>query len=115
MGYHASPVTDTTENSSSPLDHHVERSSTTEGLPVAPSMGPAIEAAGTASQAALVDGRTVMITFICIGLAAVTAVVAQALVRLIFFVTNLSFYGRLSFTRRRRGSITSGWASSSSR
>jgi H+/Cl- antiporter ClcA len=60
-------------------------------------MGPAIEAAGMASQAALVDGRTVLITLVCVALAGVAAVVAQVLVGLIFLVTNVSFYGRFSF------------------
>jgi chloride channel protein, CIC family len=80
----------------SPLTHHVERSSTTEGLPVAPSMGPAMEAAAVSSQAALMDARAVLICAICIVLAIVAACVAQVLVHLIAFFTNLFFYGRLS-------------------
>ena len=77
--------------------HPVERSSTTEGLPVAPSMGPAMEVAQMSGQAALVDRRAVMIAFVCMALAAAAALVAQGLVRLIAFITNLSFYGRASF------------------
>ena len=80
----------------SPLTHHVERSSTTEGLPVAPSMGPAMEAVAVSSQAALMDARAVLICAICIVLAIVAACVAQVLVHLIAFFTNLFFYGRLS-------------------
>jgi hypothetical protein len=94
-------------------DHQVERSSTTEGLPVAPSMGPAMEAAEMGSQAALVDERAAVISTVCVGLAVAAALVAQGLVRLIALVTNLSFYGRLSFRPWIRGSIiwASGWCS----
>src|SRR6478735_12769138 len=80
-----------------PLGHHVERSSTTEGLPVAPSMGPSIEAVEMPSQVALVDRRLGVIVSLCVALAAVAAVVAQGLVRLIALITNLSFHGRFSF------------------
>ncbi|MGB7160542.1 MAG: chloride channel protein [Tepidisphaeraceae bacterium] len=81
----------------SPLAHHVERSSTTEGLPIAPSMGPAMEVAAVSSQLALMDGRAVLICAICVALAVAAAFVAQLLVHLIAFFTNLFFYGRLSF------------------
>jgi len=84
-------------NSEDHVDHQVERSSTTEGLPVAPSMGPAMEVAEVAGQAALVDGRAVLIAAVCVGLAVAAALVAQGLVRLIALITNLSFYGRVSF------------------
>jgi hypothetical protein len=60
-------------------------------------MGPAMEAAEMSGQAALVDGRAVLISALCVLLAAAAALVAQGLVRLIALVTNLSFYGRLSF------------------
>lgn len=78
-------------------DHEVERASTTEGLPVAPSMGPALEAAAVPARSTVVDRRVVVICGLCIALAVVAAFVAQALVHLIGFVTNLAFYGRLSF------------------
>src|SRR6476660_2342235 len=92
--------TDPHPDRGSASDHparQVERSSTTEGLPVAPSMGPAMEVAEMAGQAALVDRRAVVIAAVCIVLAAAAALVAQGLVRLIAFITNLSFYGRASF------------------
>ena len=78
-------------------------------------MSPAIEAAA-ASQAALVDGRTVLITLVCVALAGVAAVVAQVLVRLIFFFTNVSFYGRFSFAEAMPwdNRLASAWSSSRS-
>ena len=60
-------------------------------------MGLAMEVAAVPSQLALVDRRAVLLCAICIVLAAVAALVAQALVRLIALFTNLFFYGRLSF------------------
>src|SRR3954463_15272551 len=83
-------------SSDSPARHHVERSSTTEGLPVAPSMGPSIEAVEMPSQAALVDRRLGLIVVLCVALAAVAAVVAQGLMWLIALITNLSFHGKFS-------------------
>ena len=60
-------------------------------------MGPAMEVAAVSGQLALMDRRAVLVCFICIALAVVAAVVAQGLVHLIAFFTNLCFYGRLSF------------------
>ena len=78
-------------------DHEVERASTTEGLPVSPSMGPALEAADVPMRSGLVDRRTVYICLLCIVLAVVAALTAQVLVRLIVLITNISFYGKPSF------------------
>ncbi len=77
--------------------HHVERASTTEGLPIAPSMGPAIVAADVSRQSGLMDRRTAFISLICVVLAILAALAAQALVHLIALFTNLFFYGRVSF------------------
>jgi H+/Cl- antiporter ClcA len=82
-------------------DHEVERASTTEGLPVSPSMGPALEAADVPMRTGLVDRRTVYICLLCIVLAVVAALTAQVLVRLIVLITNLSFYGRFSLEHLR--------------
>jgi H+/Cl- antiporter ClcA/predicted transcriptional regulator len=81
------------------IDHEAERASTTEGLPVAPSMGPAMAVADVPSQLALVDERVVLLCVICVALAVVAAFVAEGLVHLIALFTNLSFYGRFSFRR----------------
>ena len=78
------------------MDHEAFASSTTEGLAVAPGMGPALEAARVPVVQTLVDARVVRLSACAAALGAVTGVVAQLLVRLIGFVTNLAFYGRLS-------------------
>jgi CIC family chloride channel protein len=75
----------------------VSESSTTEGLPVAPSMAPAIHIAQVPRHPTLVDSRVLFISGICIGVGALVAFVAQALTHLIYFFTNLCFYGKLSF------------------
>jgi H+/Cl- antiporter ClcA len=69
---------------------------TTEGLPIAPSLGPALVEARVPPERALVDARVVFICALSIVIAAAAGVVAQALTRLIGLVTNLAFYGRLS-------------------
>ncbi len=77
--------------------HEVEKASTTEGLPVAPSMGLTVEAAHIPTRAALVDRRVAVISIISILVALAAGVIAQGLIRLIGFITNVSFYGRFSF------------------
>ncbi len=68
----------------------------TEGLPIAPSLGPALREARVPTERALVDGRIVFICGLSIVLGAAAGGVAQVLTRLIGLVTNLSFYGRFS-------------------
>ena len=58
----------------------VENASTTEGLPVSPSMGPALELTGVPPRSSLVDARVVYLCFISIGLALLAAVIAEVLV-----------------------------------
>ena len=70
--------------------------STTEGLPISPSLEPVLEVADIPPRASLVDGRTVFLCGISILLAAAAALVAQVLVRLIGLITNISFFGRVS-------------------
>jgi len=69
---------------------------TTEGLPVAPSLGPSLSEARVPPERALVDGRVVYICVLSILIAGAAGFVAQALTRLIGLVTNLSFYGTIS-------------------
>ena len=76
--------------------HDVEGSSTTDGLPVAPSLGPTLEAARVPPHSALVDRRVVFVSALALALGLAAALVAQGLTRLIGLVTNLAFYGRLS-------------------
>ncbi len=84
-------------------EHRVEDASTTDGLPVAVSMGEALEAAHVPRRAALVDGRTVVICGLAVVLAIIAGVVAQVLQRLIFLVTNISFHGAWSMAPAEPG------------
>ena len=77
-------------------DHDVEDASTTEGLPVAPSLGPTLEAARVSPHATLVDRRVLFISALAVVIALASGLVAQVLTRLIGLVTNLAFYGRIS-------------------
>jgi H+/Cl- antiporter ClcA len=76
-------------------DREVERSSTTDGLPVA-GLEPALEAEHVPTRPSLVDARVVFLCVLSIALALAAGVVAWALMRLIGWVTNVSFYGRWS-------------------
>jgi chloride channel protein, CIC family len=75
----------------------VERGATTEGVPVAPSLASSIEAARVPVDRAVVDKRVVILCGWAILLALLTGAIAQALMRIIYCVTNLAFYGRPSF------------------
>jgi CIC family chloride channel protein len=73
-----------------------EDGATTEGLPIAPSLGPSLANARTPIETSLLEPRTIAISAWAILLALVTGVIAQLLIRIIGLVTNISFYGRLS-------------------
>src|SRR5436190_1238594 len=77
--------------------HDVECASTTEGLPVSPSLGPTLARAAVPAETTLVDLRVVFISLLAIVIAIIAGHVAQALMHLIAFVTHLSFFGRISF------------------
>jgi H+/Cl- antiporter ClcA/CBS domain-containing protein len=70
--------------------------STTQGLPVAPSMAPALEAIKAPHQAEALQRRTLVICGLSVALAAAAAVAAQALTFLISLITNLAFFQRVS-------------------
>ncbi len=76
--------------------HEVEKSSTTEGLPVAPSMLAGLEAVGATRQAAAINARVIGITGIACAIAVAAALIAQLLTRMIGLITNLAFYGRVA-------------------
>ncbi len=79
------------------MDHEVARASTTAGLPVAPTLSPSLEAAGVGRGSTLVDRRSLLICLLALPIGAAAGLVARVLTALIYAVTNLSFYGRLSF------------------
>ncbi len=74
----------------------VESASTTEGLPLAASLGPALEIAQIPTRSTLMDHRAVVICGLAVLLAAGAALVAQVLKHLIWLITNISFYGVFS-------------------
>ncbi|HUJ00351.1 MAG TPA: chloride channel protein, partial [Usitatibacter sp.] len=76
--------------------HPIEEASTTEGLPVAPSMGPALASVQAPHETVSVGPRVVLISAVAVCVAIAAAVVAVILMRLIGLVTNLAYYGRYS-------------------
>ncbi len=66
-------------------------------LPIAPSMQPTLDTVPQPMPGSNVGARTVFISGLSIGLALVASLVAVALTHLIALITNLSFYGRLSW------------------
>ncbi len=77
-------------------DHEVARASTTNGLPVAPTLGPTLAVESVPHRVALVDRRVVMVSGIAIALAAAATLIARVLTAMIGLVTNVAFYGRVS-------------------
>jgi H+/Cl- antiporter ClcA/CBS domain-containing protein len=81
-------------------DHETGRGSTTEGLAISPSLGPALAASQVPPHSTIVDQRTLFISMLSIGIAVAAAFVAQGLVHLIGLFTNLSFYGEFATSFR---------------
>ncbi|MGD0389503.1 MAG: chloride channel protein [Tepidisphaeraceae bacterium] len=77
-------------------DHPVEQAGAPDALPLAPSLGPALQAAHLPFRSALVDRRVLFISLLSIPLAVIAAFIAKSLVVLIGTITGLSFFGRLS-------------------
>jgi CIC family chloride channel protein len=77
-------------------DHDIEKSSTTAGLPIAPSMGLAIEQAHITKHETLIDRRTLFIILLSSLIALLIAPIAHLLVYLIGIITNIAFYGKIS-------------------
>lgn len=68
-------------------------------LPVSPSLESVIASAHVpVDSGSVLDRHTVRLSLLCLGLGAVAALCAQLLIRLIALITNLSFYGKFSFT-----------------
>jgi chloride channel protein, CIC family len=71
-------------------------SSSTEGLPVAPSMGVTLESVITPQRSTTVSARVIFLSLISVVIGLAAGVVAQILLALIGLITNLCFYGRLT-------------------
>jgi H+/Cl- antiporter ClcA/predicted transcriptional regulator len=78
-------------------EHEIERASTTEGLPVSPSLGPVLTSAQFPRESTLVSPRVLFICALSIVLAIAAGFVAQILMHLIWLITNISFHGKFSF------------------
>jgi H+/Cl- antiporter ClcA len=85
----------TRENAPEPTEPS-PRSSTTEGLTIAPALDLVVEEAQVPPQTSLVDRRVVLISLISVGLGIAASVVSVVLIKLIALITNLSFYQRFS-------------------
>ncbi len=66
------------------------------GLPVAPSLEPALQEATLAPPPFLANRRTVFISGLAVALGLIAAVVSRALTALIGLITNVAYYGRVS-------------------
>lgn len=75
----------------------LERSGAGEGLPVAPSMGPALQSVQAPREHLPVTRRVVFISAMAVLVAVAAALLAQVLTGLIGLITNLAFFGRVSF------------------
>jgi H+/Cl- antiporter ClcA/CBS domain-containing protein len=78
-------------------------------LPIAPSMGPALETVSAPMDRANVDRRVLGISGLAIGLGLVAAVIARLLTSLIGLITNLAFHGRWSTTFASPAGNHLGW------
>jgi H+/Cl- antiporter ClcA len=67
-------------------------------IPLAPSLSPTLEAAHVPLEASPIDRRVITISGLAIALGLAAAVIARILSALIGFITNLAFYGRVSFS-----------------
>jgi chloride channel protein, CIC family len=72
-------------------------------------MGPLMDRAHIPAERTLLDRRSVFICAMCIVVALVTGVVAQLLVTIIHFVTNLAYYGRISLHSASPAGNHLGW------
>lgn len=86
-----------TDRKSQPTGPYGSHSATTEGLTVSPSFDSVLEAAQVPRETALIDRRVLRTCAFAIVLGLAGGVAAMLLMWLIGFITNLAFYGRLSF------------------
>ena len=78
-------------------DHTIRESSTTEGLPVSPSLGPALASLRVPNADPGIGLRVVLISAVALGVGVAASFLAAGLLHLIRLFTNLAFYGRLAF------------------
>ena len=88
---------------------HLEGAATSEGVPVAPSMGPVLDRLRVPVDRTLIDRRAVLVCAMSVALALTTGFIAQLLMAIINLVTNLSFFGRFSFHSVSPAANALGW------
>lgn len=76
--------------------HQVEQATTRGGLPVSPSMGPVVRRTGLPDNVPLVDRRVMLISVLSVLIALAASLIAEALLKLIYFITNFSFHHTFS-------------------
>jgi chloride channel protein, CIC family len=74
----------------------IRDASTTDGLPVAPSLGPTLERVHAPRRLALVGPGVLAISGVAVMVGFTAGLIAQCLTRLIGLITNLAYYGRVS-------------------
>jgi len=90
--------------------HQVEQASLNAGLPIAPSMAPAMQVVGGGSGGYVVDRRVAGVAAIAALIGIVAALIAQLLSAAIALITNLAFYGTFSFAHASpAGNTLAGW------
>jgi chloride channel protein, CIC family len=77
-------------------EHPTSSASTTQGLPISPALGPALHEANIKKHVQALDGRTLTIIGLSVGIAAACTWIAEILVSLIALITNISFFGKVS-------------------
>ena len=90
-------------------DESRARERSAPGLPIAPSMGLALDAVNAPIDRASVDRRVLGISGLAVGLGLVAAVIARLLTSLIGLITNLAFHGRWSTTFASPAGNDLGW------
>src|SRR5271155_2629674 len=86
-------------------------SATTDGLTISPSLDLVSQAEHVPPEASVVDRRTVKVCLVAIVLGVLAAFVAKLLILLIDFITNFSFFHRISLDPVSPGNNTLGiWA-----
>lgn len=78
-------------------EHEADNESSADGLPVAPSMEPALAAARMPREPAPPGRRLVAVAATAVGIGVAGGFIAEALLHLIYLVTNVAFYGRIGF------------------
>jgi H+/Cl- antiporter ClcA/CBS domain-containing protein len=83
-------------NGSQIIERGIAGSSSTEGLPVAPSMGATLQSVVSPQIPTTISARVVFLSLIAVVIGLAAGLIAQILLALIGLITNLCFYGRLT-------------------